>query len=199
MSISKSQTYVVLSIIALGVMVFAAGFDLMFSTQKLSLKEVKAQEHARRTAYQSIEAANADLKTARAKVAEYIWTTSPDLIGPTALSAVTNLAKKHQLKLTAFRPQRTNTDAQLLRLPYTISLEGSYPNVVSFLSDLETPTNKLAVNLFQVASAEGANDQVAATIGVAAFTPITNVKPITIPKSALTPIGAANEKTANHK
>lgn len=106
---------------------------------------------------------------AKAQAARFLWTESPDAIAPKALSIVTEAANKNQLKINAFRPQKPTTSGELEELHYVVAIEGRFPTVATFLKSVETPDNRLAVDLFQVTSADGATDRVTATVGLVAF------------------------------
>ena len=106
---------------------------------------------------------------ARAVSAQFLWTEVPDAIAPKALSIVTEAAKTNQLKISAFRPQKPAVSAGLEESHYVVAVEGRFPAVATFLKAVETPENRLAVDLFQVTSADGATDTVTATVGLVAF------------------------------
>lgn len=108
----------------------------------------------------------------KAAIDPLLWTGSPAEIAPRALSTVTALSATHKLKLVAFRPQRSNDADTVTVLPFSIALEGSFPDVAQMVTDLETPDTKLAVNQIQIASADGDTDKITATIGVVAYMPL---------------------------
>lgn len=76
------------------------------------------------------------------------------------------IARKRNLKVASFRPQKPVDEAGLLRLPYLVSLEGTYRDALAFVKELEKPQNRLAVNLVQLASADGETSMVRATVGI---------------------------------
>ena len=127
----------------------------------------RAQKQA--AARSATVAANQTYDKARAQAAAYLWTEAPDAISPQALGIVTEAAKKHGLKLSAFRPQKSTIEGALEELNYVVAIEGRFPAAAEFLRTLETPGNRLAVNLFQVTSSDGATDSVTATVGLVAF------------------------------
>lgn len=97
------------------------------------------------------------------------WGENPQMAGTAAMANVTEMARKHGVKLVSFRPQKTNDLGNLSILPFLINVDGPFPNVVSFAHDLEATQTKLAPNLLQVTSADPASDRVTANIGVIAF------------------------------
>lgn len=106
---------------------------------------------------------------AKVKNEPIVWAADPDEISAQAMALVTKMANARNLNVVAFRPQRAQANGNLMMLPYQLSVDGSFPEVIRFLQAMETKGTKLAVNLVQVASADGASDEVNATIGVVAY------------------------------
>lgn len=104
-----------------------------------------------------------------AKVAPLLWDGKAEEIGPKALASVTKLAKARKLRVLAFRPQKPIEMEGLVQIPFSISTDGTYPNTMQLVKDLETSGAKLAVSLVQVAASDGATDQVTASINVVAY------------------------------
>jgi len=102
-------------------------------------------------------------------VAETTWAGNAQTVGPAALARVTQMAKSRNLRLVAFRPQRQSDDADLTMLPFLITVEGTYPNVVQFSRDLETTGTRLSVSMVQVSSADANSDRVTATVATMAY------------------------------
>lgn len=118
----------------------------------------------------------ADTKRLRKQVSELqiknderLWSEPIDEVGPKAMTLLESFARQNNLKVISFRPQRVEEEAGLERMPYQISLEGSFPKVISFVRSVETPTTKIAVTNVQIASVDGASDTVSATIGLVAY------------------------------
>jgi Tfp pilus assembly protein PilO len=162
----------IVSAIAILFMAGLATYDIVAPkpTEHQTLRTRKDNE-ARMVA--QIQTIKDRLAATSADVARYVWTVPQDRIGGQSLAAVTNIAMKHSVRLLAFRPQKATDENGLTRLPYMVVLDGTFPSVAAMLRDLETTSNKLAVNLVQIASADASTDQVNATIGVIAYTPTT--------------------------
>jgi Tfp pilus assembly protein PilO len=106
----------------------------------------------------------------RGHVATYVWDLPLQQVSPAALANVTTSVQARNLRLIAFRPQRVaESTGGLSQIPFMITVEGTFPNVAQFVDDLESPANRLAVNLVQISASDGATDQVSASIGVLAF------------------------------
>lgn len=110
-----------------------------------------------------------EVTTLRAKNATRLWTQPADEIAAATMAKLTSLAQARNLKVIAFRPQRMQDDGTIMRIPYQATLEGPFPQVISFLKDVETSKFKVIVSTVQIASADGASDKVSSTIGFVAY------------------------------
>lgn len=119
-------------------------------------------ERARLATYAAREAG----EKAKADAARRLWKEDPEKVGPAALEIVNQLARKRNLKVSSFRPQKPVDEAGLMRLPYLVSLEGTYRDALAFVKEVGQPENRLAVNLIQFASADGESSSVRATVGL---------------------------------
>lgn len=100
---------------------------------------------------------------------ERIWTGPSDEVGPVTLEATTAVANRLGIKLSAFRPQKAVSEGATTRLPFLVSLEGSYPKVVEFIREMESPGHKVVVHVVQMASTDGSSSAVNAVVGLWAF------------------------------
>lgn len=122
-----------------------------------------------RTLDASIASLREEVTTLRAKNLTRLWTQPADEVAAATMAKVTTIAQGRGLKVIAFRPQRTQDDNGVARLPYQATLEGPFPQVIGFLQDLETSKFRAIVSTVQIASADGASDKVSATIGIVAY------------------------------
>lgn len=175
----KDRELVGPSVVSLVALVVMAGTALgLILIPKPTNAKVKAESKKKEMkALIASEDARRKLDDANLVISTTAWTGAQDEVGPTALARVTAMAKKRNLNLTAFRPQRVNDDPGLMSLPFLISVDGPYVNVVQFTKDLETSGTRLAVNMVQIASADATNDRVTANIGVTAFVKQSPTKP----------------------
>lgn len=119
----------------------------------------------------------ADRKSSRVYIANQVWAVPLAEVGPRALESVTSFAQKNRLKLVAFRPQKPVEVNELTQIPFVIAIEGSYPNVLRFVKDLETPALKLGTSMIQISTSDPNSDLVSASIGVVAYRQIEKPKP----------------------
>lgn len=127
-------------------------------------------------------------KTEKDYLASRAWKEEVEQIGPKVLDQATAVAKAKGLTVTAFRPQRTVEDGNLVRVPFLVTLDGTYPQVASFLQTLEDSAAKVAVTMVQISSSDGVSDSVTATIGLMVLRDATKPPPEKAPAKA--PAGA---------
>ncbi|HVT14144.1 MAG TPA: type 4a pilus biogenesis protein PilO [Fimbriimonadaceae bacterium] len=99
----------------------------------------------------------------------FLWEGLPDKVAPAALAKVNDLAKQRALKVVAFRPQKPSEVKGLTQVVFGVTVDGSFPNTVQFIKDLEQPGLKLAVSTVQIASADQASDRVTGTVNIVAY------------------------------
>lgn len=109
------------------------------------------------------------LVLAKATVTTTTWPGIGDDVAPAANARLTTIATRRGLKLTSFRPQRTTAKTDLTVLPFVVTVEGPFPQVVEFTRDIDSPGTRLAVSLIQITSANDDSDRVTATVGVMAY------------------------------
>jgi Tfp pilus assembly protein PilO len=129
----------------------------------------KAKQLSRNKVDQEIALAKAQNRQLTASIDAHTWPIPADQVGPQALAKVTALAKSHNVKLVAFRPQKQNDAEGLIQLPFLILVDGQFTSVMQFMKDLDKTDTKLAVSLVQMASADEATDRVTASVGAAAY------------------------------
>lgn len=111
----------------------------------------------------------AEISKSRASIEGRLWNVGRDQIGARAMARVDEFAVKEQVKVQAFRPQRTVETPEIIRYPYSVVVQGSFPKVVKFVRRIQDPGTKLALTSVQITAADGETDTVTATIGLAAF------------------------------
>ncbi|MBX3117530.1 MAG: type 4a pilus biogenesis protein PilO [Fimbriimonadaceae bacterium] len=116
-------------------------------------------------------------KKERAYAQTKVWSEEVEQIGPKVLDRATAIARENGLAIKAFRPQRTVEDGKLLRVPFLVTLDGSYPQVASFLRSIENAEGKVAVTMVQLSSSDGVSDTVSATIGLMALRDMAKPEP----------------------
>lgn len=166
LNVPHERVPVLLSVGAIVVLVATLAFALIPSPK------YRATEKARQARFEielQTQEAEENRMQAMAAVEKRVYGVQAEKVAPLAMSSASILARKHGLKIVAFRPQRVVTDAALPHVPYLITLDGPFPKVAAFMRDLDAKGSRLAVNLVQVASSDPASDRVNATIGAVAF------------------------------
>lgn len=101
--------------------------------------------------------------------ATLVWDTTAESITPSLLNKVNSVANGHKVKVKAFRPQKSETKEDIVRLPYLVIAEGSFVQVASFVRSLESGDLKAGVSQVQISAQGGDSDAVNATIGLVAY------------------------------
>ena len=131
--------------------------------------QVRKHTAAVRAILKETEAKKLEYAKARSVVSGYAWKGDDERVEAQVLELVSILAKKVDVKMGAFRTQKRASEGELGLRPFVLTLEGPYPKVLQFVKKLETPANKLAVNLVQFGASDGASDTVSATVGIYAY------------------------------
>ncbi|MBI1756690.1 MAG: type 4a pilus biogenesis protein PilO [Fimbriimonas ginsengisoli] len=157
-----------ISLAAIVVFVGTLAF-LVLSPAPSIAKAATAQRAELASAYDSLESAKQTTKAAAAKMDASVWQMPQQAVGPAALAQVTTTAKGRGLRLASFRPEKADAVEGLTRLPFQVSVEGTYLAVLGFARDIEAGGSKLAINNIQISASEGASDKVSATMALYAY------------------------------
>lgn len=106
----------------------------------------------------------------RSTMAARTWAVSADELSSEVLALVNRLATANRLNVAGFRAGRVLSTADLWQVTFVTVLEGSFPDVLAVLAQLEDPTSKLAVSQLKI-SAKNQGELVSASIDLAGFLP----------------------------
>lgn len=161
----------ILTITSIVLLVGALGFTVFLRTgHGPSTKGLKKKANSNQVQIAgAIKKAEETKKRAKANLSKVVWQATPEAVSSKTLNDVASLTKKYKLNLVASRPLRRVDTPEMIQLPWQIVVEGAFQDVVGFERELEDPANRLAVNLFQLASGDATSDKVSATVGVIAF------------------------------
>jgi hypothetical protein len=158
--------------IAIGaaVLVIAGALLFMFLVPKPTLSGIAERERtSERTILKEAGEAKTDLAASDAKLTQWTWKGDPQEVGPAALNALSLTAKQNRVKLSGFRPQRSAMVEGLELMPFAVTAEGAYPDVLRFVQGIERSESKLIVDRLQIASAEANSNLATAVVGVTAY------------------------------
>lgn len=128
----------------------------------------------------------ADMNTrksqAEQEIAPRLWTGDADGVTAAVLAKLSTETVARGLKLTTFRPDRSQLLGQVTELKYEAQISGPYPRVRAVLASLDTPHSKVALRSVTIgASSEGntgasiigdgspPTNLVTATVGMSAY------------------------------
>lgn len=135
--------------------------DVRVATKKKAQEQIKLHEELRKF--------RDEVKAGRDATEKRLWAEDADQLGASVMGVVDTIANEMQVKVQAFRPQRTISTSGLTRYPYLVVLTGSFPKIATIMERIADPETKIAVTSVQISAADGVSDTVTASIGVSAF------------------------------
>ena len=97
------------------------------------------------------------------------WEGTPEEVGPVVLKQVNTYLQSRHLKLVGFHAEKAMEMPNITLIPFVMSVDGAFTNVMAFMKSIEKPETKLVVNLFQVSNSNQSDDKVTASIGLTAY------------------------------
>ena len=98
----------------------------------------------------------------------YTWKIERDKVGPEILTDLTQLATKHSVTVSNFRPSKTSQVGPLTVLSYETNASGSFLKISEFMRALEEPQNLVIVQSVQISNSDGNSDDVVVNLGLLA-------------------------------
>lgn len=137
---------------------------------KPSLKaEVKKLKEQKAELNQELKRLREDFELSQKDLDSRIWQGKEESASPLILAKLNTFAVDRGIKVNSFRPQKAAENGGLTQLGYVLALEGSYPQVLNMVRDIEEKMPRLAVHQVNIATADAAASTVNATLGLAAF------------------------------
>ena len=172
----KSQLPSLLAIV--GIVVLSLNLAYLFFAPKFDKTKLIRQRNSQTfTLTKRYNEAKDDLESSRTRVANNFWKEIPEKITPIALARLTAMMSNQKVNMVGFRPQKPIETTSLVQVPFNLSVDGRFSDVVALVDKIEKSDSKLAISQFTMASSEGETDLVTASIGLVAFTS----KPKSIP------------------
>ena len=111
----------------------------------------------------------AQILATRQRIQSDIWTISLESLDSKTLDMLNQKASEHHIQLLGFLTSRPKTIGKLIQTQFKLRVEGSYMNLMTLVGELESSASKLAMDTLQITAKDGADDQVAAQIGLVGF------------------------------
>lgn len=102
-----------------------------------------------------------------------VWEGDSEAVTSSIISMVTTEAESRQLRLAGVRSQRPQSLDSVTELPFSVQITGRYPSTVALLQWLDQPGHRVALKSVQLASSDGATDDVTCTVAFSAYLPAT--------------------------
>ncbi len=113
--------------------------------------------------------ANKQISVMQASIGKRDWKIDPAKIIPAAMSQVSKSASNSGITMESFRPGRNQNLSYITIVPITITASGKYPQIVTFINDLEG-LQKVNISSVQISESGQSKDQVMASITAVAYT-----------------------------
>jgi hypothetical protein len=150
-----------------------AVFFLAGGSMVLLPKPAGPNPKAQRVAVNRIRAITSSMKkqidSERKDLSAKTWEGTPEQVGPVVLKQVNSYLESRHLKLVGFHAEKAMEMPNITLIPFVMSVDGAFTNVMAFMKSIEKPETKLVVNLFQVSNSNQSDDKVTASIGLTAY------------------------------
>ena len=150
-----------------------AVFFLAGGSMVLLPKPAGPNPKAQRVAVKRIRAITSSMKkqidSERKDLSAKTWEGTPEQVGPVVLKQVNSYLESRHLKLVGFHAEKAMEMPNITLIPFVMSVDGAFTNVMAFMKSIEKPETKLVVNLFQVSNSNQSDDKVTASIGLTAY------------------------------
>ena len=169
-SFKRPEDVVPSCLILLSIFILAGTLLYMLLVPKPSAAGSTAlSARSRRRLNSDIVATKKGNREAEAAVRPRLWHSDPQSVTATALAQMTDLAGKHLVKLTAFRPARSQEFDSITELRFEAQLSGPYAGIHAVMAALDARGSKVVLRGVQIASSQEAGNGVTATLGLSAF------------------------------
>lgn len=115
------------------------------------------------------KASNDQIVMMQAAISKHDWQMSSDELMPKAMSQTSTAAAQAGVSMASFRPGKPGVVGNAELIPISITADGLFPNIVSFLRKLEA-LKKISVASIQISELGNGNGQVQAIITANTFT-----------------------------
>lgn len=165
---NKDELPTTVAICVSAILILGAAGWILFGP-KPQLPNTRQFQSNRDQMTKSIKSIRQEITSVNARLAKYVWAGSPEDINPIALKQVNGLVQARHLKLVGFHTAKATAAPNITLIPFVVSVEGSFPNVLAFTRDLEKPGSKFVVDQFEASNSDQSSDKVAANIGITAY------------------------------
>lgn len=155
-------------IAAIVIFVAAIGAFLLIKTPSVAEAE-NAANNNRAQIQKSAEEANKQIAAMQASLSKRDWGLDPAKVIPQAMAQISKVAGTYGVGLASFRPGRNQNLSYITIIPITISVTGSYPQLVKFIKDVED-LQKVNLSSVQISESGQSQDQVMATVTAVVYT-----------------------------
>jgi hypothetical protein len=152
------------------ILVLAGTLAYMLLVPKPSAAQnTRAATSSRRRMVDDIAETRHQTRVARMAIQPRLWHGDPEFVTATALALLTRQTEKRSLKLTSFRPDRSQEFADVTELRFDVQVAGPYAGLHSLLAAQDARGSKLVLRSVQITASQAAGSTVTASLGLSAF------------------------------
>lgn len=161
-------TYNLVIAVCIALMAGVAIFDNFAPKQSVKAAERKAEEQKAELKLE-LKRLREDFDLSQKDLDSRIWQGTQESATPLVLARLTDFATARGIGVKSLRPQKPAENGGLIQLGYVLALEGTFPQILDMVRDIEQKLPRVAVHQINLVSADAAAGTVSANIGLAAF------------------------------
>lgn len=161
-------TYNLLIAVCIALMAGVAIYDNFAPRASIKAAERKAAEQKDQLNLE-LKRLREDFDMSQKDLASRIWDGTQESASPLVLARLNDFAVVRGIGVKSFRPQKPADNGGLTQLGYVLALEGTFPQILDMVRDIEQKLPRVAVHQINFVSADAAAGTVSANLGLAAF------------------------------
>jgi Tfp pilus assembly protein PilO len=161
-------TYNLLIAVCIALMAGVAIYDNFAPRASVKAAERKAEEQKAQLNLE-LKRLREDFDVSQKDLDSRIWEGTQESASPIVLAKLNDFAVSRGIGVKSFRPQKPSENGGLVQLGYVLALEGTFPQILDMVRDIEQKLPRVAVHQINFVSADAAAGTVSANLGLAAF------------------------------
>lgn len=161
-------TYNLLIAVCIALMAGVAIFDNFAPRASVKAAERKAEEQKVQLNLE-LKRLREDFDISQKDLESRIWEGTQESASPLVLARLNDFAVARGIAVKSFRPQKPSENGGLTQLGYVLALDGTFPQILDMIRDIEQKLPRVAVHQINFVTADAAAGTVSANLGLAAF------------------------------
>ncbi len=164
----NTATYNLLIAVCIALMAGVAIYDNFAPKQNVKAAERKAEEKTS-DLNRELQRLREDYDLSQKDLDSRIWDGTQESASPLVLAKLNDFATARGIGVKSFRPQKPAENGGLIQLGYVLALDGTFPQILDMVRDIEQKLPRVSVHQINFVSADAAAGTVSANLGLAAF------------------------------